>query len=383
MCIRDRLTRGLTPVEVRPLAQSRDAMDALGDWLGRRVPTDDLLLFSRQMYSITKSGVPLMRGLRAIQETTRNRLLQRAIRDIVSDVEGGRALAESMRDHPRVFNRLYISIVDVGEQSGRLEEAFTRLYEYLSFDKGTAQRIKTAMRYPIIVLVAVGIAVAVLMTMVIPQFANVLSRFGAELPWATRAVIAISDFSVRWWQPMLALGVFAAVLLRVWVRTELGAASWDRLKLRLPVIGGILRRAAVARFARAFTVSYRSGVPLDAGMRLVEEAVGNAHLAKSIAEMRERIERGDGLGRAAAATAMLTPLAVQMVSLGEETGEVDEMMEEVADYYEREVEYEVENLSSAIEPILTIAVGVVVLVLALAVFVPMWELFSSATGRGR
>ncbi|MCA1799207.1 MAG: type II secretion system F family protein [Xanthomonadaceae bacterium] len=289
-------------------------------------------------------------------------------------VESGRDLASAFARHPRIFSPLYVNMVRVGENSGQLEESFLRMYQYLSLDKKVRDRIKQAVRYPIIVLIAISIAIAIITLFVIPTFAQLFARSDVALPLATRAIIAVSDFMVAyWWAVFGALGA-AFVFFRYWKRTEAGRYRWDKMRFQFPVVGDIVLRATLARFARAFSTMYRSGVPLVQALTLTAKALDNEYLGERVLAMRNGVERGESLLRSAAGVGLFTPLVLQMIAVGEESGQVDTMLDEVAEFYEREVDYDVENLSATIEPILIVGIAFVVLVLALGVFLPMWDL---------
>jgi len=371
--------RGVTPIEVTEgrAGGGLDLRHSLGlDRPGR----DDIILFARQVYALTRSGVPIIRGLTQLAESTRNPVLQAAIREIIDDLESGRDFAGSLARHPRLFSPLFVSMVRVGESSGRLDEAFGRMYEYLEREKDTVQKVKTATRYPLFVVIAIAVAIWILMTWIIPVFAEVFERFDAQLPLPTRVLIAVSGFFATWWPVILVLVIAGAFGFRAWIRTDAGRYRWDRFRLRIPIVGGILLRATLARFSRSFSMAYRSGVPILETMQIISGAVGNRYIGARVAEMRAGIERGEALSRVAARTGVFTPLVLQMLAVGEETGRIDEMVDEVADFYEREVDHDVRNLSATIEPILIVAMGVLVFLLALGVFLPMWDLGSAALG---
>jgi len=333
-----------------------------------------LILFCRQMYALNKAGVPLVRGLRSLTESTAHPLLHEVLERIVEDVQAGRELSTAMAAHPRVFSNLMVAMARVGENTGRLEEAFLRMGQYLELERDTRERIGAALRYPLLVIVAIGIAIGVVNILVIPAFAGVFARAKAELPLPTRVLIAISDVFVAWWPLMLGGLVVAAIGAYAWLQTPAGRYRWDKWKLSLPVVGSIVHRATLSRFARAFAMAASAGVPLLQTLAVVSRAVGNEFVGDRVLQMRNGVERGDTLTRTAAATNLFTPLTLQMLGVGEETGQVDAMLEEVAGFYEREVDYEIKNLSAAIEPILIVAVGLMVLVVALGVFLPMWDL---------
>ncbi|NNG14229.1 MAG: type II secretion system F family protein, partial [Gammaproteobacteria bacterium] len=306
--------------------------------------------------------------------------LSKALHSIVGELESGRELSHAMSQHPKIFTNLYVSIIQVGENTGRLDDAFQQIATYQELEKDTRDRIKAAMRYPAVVILAIAGAIAIINLFVIPAFAKVYTKFDAELPWATKFLIATSNFTVANWPYILAGLILAGVGINMYVKTETGRYKWHKYKLRLPIIGSIINRALLARFARSFAMAMRAGVPLVQTMTVVSRAADNDYLAERIQQMRNGIERGDTLTRTAAATGMFTPLVLQMMAVGEETGAIDDLLQEVAEYYEREVDYDLKNLSSAIEPILIAAIGIMVFILALGVFLPMWDLAAAAKG---
>ena len=373
------LNAGAVPVEIEPAPERHGPLAALRERLAARRPgLVDLIMFTRQMYTLTRAGVPIIRAIRGLAESARNPLMARALDDVADTLESGRDLASALGRHPDLFPPLYVSIVHVGESTGRLEEAFEQLARHLELEKDTRDRVKQALRYPAFVLVAMAVALAIVNLMVIPAFAKVYASFRVELPLATRVLIAVSDFTVRSWPWLLAGLVAAAAGVRLWLQSERGRHTWDRWKLRLPVVGDIVLRATLARIARAFAMVQRSGVPIIQGITLVARGAGNAYVAERVLMMRNAIERGESLLRAASATGLFTPLVLQMIAVGEETGAVDELLDEVAGFYEREVDYDLRNLSQTIEPLLIVMMGVLVLVLALGVFLPMWDLVQIA-----
>lgn len=374
------INSGVTPVRIEPAAAG--AGSAMQIELFKTKPNiADLMMFARQMYALTKAGIPIVRALRGLADTTRHPGLVTALRDVIESLNAGRDLAGSLARHPDIFPPLFINVVRVGENSGKLDEAFQRLHQYLAFDKFTRDQISSALRYPIIVLVAVSVAIAVVMGMVVPKFAKIFAAVGGQLPTPTKVIIAVSNFMVNYWWLLILILVAAAFGVRTWLNTEAGRFTWDRVKLKLPVLGGVVLRATLARFARAYTMTSRAGVPLLESLTLISRAVQNEYVGEQIRSMREFIERGEMLSRAAAATGLFTPLVLQMLAVGEETGRIDEMMDEMADFYDRDVKQDVENLGALMEPLLIIVVGGVVLVLALGVFLPMWDLAGAAMHR--
>ncbi len=371
------LNRGLVPIQIESAAEKQASfLQKLRKLIGQHQQPSitDLLFFTRQMYTLTKSGIPMIQGLVRLSESTSNPVMQETIREVVKELESGRELSAAFARHPRLFNTLYVNMIRVGETSGRLEEAFMRLHGFLERDHTTGRRIKTALRYPAMVITAISIAIGVLTMLVIPTFAKIFERFDMQLPLPTRIILAVSDFAQGYWPYVLGGLALALYGFRHYIQTDKGRLWWDRLKLGFPVVGSIILRATLARFSRAFTMASRAGVPINQALMAVALATDNIYLGDQIRSMRNGIERGDSLTRTAAHTQLFPPLVLQMMSTGEETGQLEEMMEEVAEFYEQQVDYDVQNLSAYLEPIMTVIVGIMVLVLALGIFLPMWDL---------
>lgn len=372
-------TSGITPLEITEKKAKNDELQQLLRKLGFGQPKlTDLILFSRQMYALTKSGIPIIQGLSLLAASTPNEIFAHAIRTVSEDIATGRDLAGAFARHPKIFNSLFVNIVRVGEETGKLDEAFLRLFHYFDTDKVTLERIKSVLLYPAIVLVAIIAAITFLMAKVIPKFAEVFRNFDLELPLQTRIIIALSEFISSYWWLLAIISISGFIALRNYVKTEKGRMHWHTQKLKIPRIGNIILRATLARFSRAFAMANSAGVPVLTGLTITARAVDNDFVESKIHAMRNDVERGDSLTHAAINTKMFTPLVIQMLSVGEETGRIDEMMQEVADFYEREVAYEVQNLTKIIEPILTVIMGLMILVLALGVFLPMWDLMKIA-----
>ena len=375
---------GITPVHI---GETSGVAAAVGRGGGLNIrfgePTvelADLMLFSRQMYTLLKAGVPIVRGLAGLQESSQNPLLQRTLGEVRESLESGRELSLSLRLYPKIFPPFMVSMVRVGEMTGQLDEVFLRLAEFFAFEKKMREDIKAALRYPGIVIGALAVAMFIVNIFVIPAFAKIFSSFRSELPLVTRVLIGTSDFFVGYWPLLIALAVGAAFGFRLWVGTPAGRYQWDRLKLRLPVVGELIHKATLARFSRSFALSGKSGVPIVQALAVVASVVDNAYLETRILQMRDGIERGESILRTAVAAGVFNPVVLQMVAVGEETGEIDVLMSEIADMYEREVAVEVEGLTAKFEPILLVFLGVLVLILALGVFLPMWDLAAVARG---
>jgi MSHA biogenesis protein MshG len=376
------ISSGITPLEIGAAAPATlRAPERLGALRARRVDAAELMLFSRQMHALLKAGVPIMRALGGLQESAPNPAFRDAVRGLREALDGGRDLSSAMARQKGVFSPFYVAMVYVGETTGRLEEVFLRLFHHLEFQAFMRGQVKSALRYPTFVVAAMSMALVVINLFVIPAFARVYRGFGAELPTVTRGLIGFSDFMVQGW-PWLLAGLAAVVLgIRTHLRTREGRLWWDRAKLRIPVAGRIVLKATIARFARSIALAIRSGVPIVQGLTLTAQTVDNRHVAAQLERMREGVERGESVLRTAASSGVFTPVALQMIAVGEESGQLDDMMDEVADMYQREVEYELKTLSAQIEPILIVGLGILVLVLALGVFLPIWDLGQAAFGR--
>jgi MSHA biogenesis protein MshG len=339
-----------------------------------RVGHLDILIFSRQMYALLKAGVPIMRSLAALQESCTNRAFADVIGDLRDSLDSGRELSQAMARQPKVFSPFYISMVRVGETTGRLEEIFISLFHHLEFQQYMRNQVKSALRYPSFVVGVMVLALVIINLFVIPQFTKVFKSLKTELPFMTKVIVASSDFFVAWWPVMLLAAVAAAVGFRLMLASKQGRFNWDRFKLRIPIAGSIVLKATLARFARSLALGLKSGVPAVQALSLTAQVVENDFVAKKVEDMRLGVERGESILRTAVQARIFTPVVLQMVMVGEESGALDDMMEEVAEMYQREVEYELKNLSAQIEPILIVFLGVIVLILALGVFLPMWDL---------
>ncbi len=380
------MNTGITPVEIRfSRRASENATPEASLWRRltreRKVDAVELMLFSRQMYTLLKAGVPIMRALAGLQESSTNPVFAAMLRDLRESLDAGRELSIAMRRHPKIFSPFYLSMVQVGEMTGMLDQIFLRLYEHIEFEREMKERIKSALRYPMFVLIAMAIAIVIVNIFVIPAFAKVFAGFHAELPMMTKMLMGFSGFMVNFWPMMLAMLIGAVVTFRTWVSTTNGRYRWDRYKFYIPIAGGIIMKATLARFARSLALSFRSGIPIVQALNSVGLVVDNEFMRSRIEQMRDGVERGESILRTATTTGIFNPTVLQMIAVGEETGDLDGLMFEVAGMYEREVEYEIKTLSANIEPIMIVALGVLVLILALGVFLPMWDLGRAALHR--
>ncbi|MEQ8409324.1 MAG: type II secretion system F family protein [Gammaproteobacteria bacterium] len=379
----------ITPIDINETGQSESgqprraksavkrskSQERLNLFLTRsKVDIEELIIFARQMHSLTKAGLPLDRAIKGLEASLTNKYFRNVLRSIIIGLEQGQSLASSLGRNPRVFSQLFLSMVHVGENTGRLDLAFLQISKYLELERNTRRQVKSATRYPMFVLVAIAVALGIITTVVIPVFAETFANFGADLPWQTVVLMRSSEFVVDNW-PYILITIIAAITTFVfWVNTPLGRLSWDRRKIKLPLAGPVLEKVALARFARTLSMVMAAGVPIVQGLTVVAGAVGNAFVSKRVMKMREGVERGESLHRTAVKARMFSPLVLQMIAVGEETGAVDDLLHEVADFYDTEVEYELKRLGDAIEPILIVFIAGLVLILALGVFLPLWDL---------
>lgn len=345
---------------------------------GGSLDTRELLLFTRQMGTMVKAGVPMLESLAGIQKSSANQSLIEVLRDIRADLEKGITLSGAMAHHPKFFDEYYVSMIRVGESSGRLEEVFKRLFDQLVFQKLIKHKIKSALRYPTFVVVAISVALAIMTLFVIPAFAKFFTQMKAQLPLMTRILLGTSDFAINYWWAVAALIAGAIYAFKLFTDLPEGRYAWDKFKLKIPIAGGIVKKATLARFCNSFASASMSGVPIVQAFTLVSRVVDNAFYEERILLMRDGVERGESMLRAAQTADIFTPLELQMIAVGEETGDLDGMLNQVADMYREEVEFEISRMSETIEPILLAFVGVLVLILMLGIFMPMWDLGNAA-----
>ncbi|MBS0613862.1 MAG: type II secretion system F family protein, partial [Proteobacteria bacterium] len=311
------LNLGITPLEILPDTVARINLDEAWQRLrSRRVSVVDLVLFARQMYSITKAGLPLLRGLKGLAQSTHNVRLRDALHDVLQSLESGRDFASSLARHPDVFPPLFISMVRVGESTGTLDNSFLRLSEYLGQDQDVQDRVKAALRYPMIVVGVIALAIAVITVFVIPNFAPMFKVLGDNIPWPTRAIMGTSDF-VRHHGALIMVGlVLGALGFKRWIKTREGRYAFDRFKLRVPVLGELVHQSVLSRVVRSLAISLDAGLPMIQALTLLARSAGNEFLGERLLRLRDAVERGDSLSRAAGGVGIFPPLVLQMIAVG-------------------------------------------------------------------
>ncbi|WP_417883710.1 type II secretion system F family protein [Vibrio rumoiensis] len=372
-------SRGVVPTSISRGGKAKKEFD-LADLFATAVPLEVFIIFCRQLYSLTKAGVPLLRAMKGLIQNCTNKQLKEALEEVSAELTNGRSFSAALQLHPTVFTPLFVSLIHVGENTGRLDEALLQLSHYYEKEVETRKRIKEALRYPSFVIGFIGIAMVILNTLVIPKFASMFQRFGVDLPLPTRMLIATSNFFVDYWVLLLAIFVGAIFGFKAWVSRATGREKWDKFKLHMPLVGSIVNRAQMSRFSRTFSLMLRAGVPINQSLALSAEALGNRFLEVRLLEMKAAIEAGGNISTAAVNSDIFTSLVIQMIAVGEETGRIDELLLEVADFYEREVDYDLKTLTARIEPILLVIVAGMVLILALGIFLPMWNMLDVIKG---
>jgi type IV pilus assembly protein PilC len=359
---------------VNPLKVKKKPKPLFGD-SGGKITTKDITIFARQLATMMSSGVPLVQSFEIVGRGHENKAMQQLILTIKSDIEAGGALAESLGKHPKYFNELFVNLITAGEHAGILEDILHKLATYMEKTEALKSKIKSALFYPIAVVVVAFIITCILMIFVIPQFEDLFKGFGADLPALTRVVIDMSNwFQEKWWLMLMMIGGTIFGLITLKKRSLKFAHYLDRIVLKLPVIGDILNKSAIARFARTLSTMFAAGTPLVEAMTSVAGACGNIVYYDAVMKMRDEIATGTQLQVAMRETQLFPNMVVQMVSIGEESGALDSMLGKVADWYEQEVDDAVDALTSLLEPIIMAVLGVVIGGLVIAMYLPIFKM---------
>ncbi|MFA6358232.1 MAG: type II secretion system F family protein [Candidatus Omnitrophota bacterium] len=341
-----------------------------------KVKFQDVNMFTRQLATLQKAGLPILLSLNALREQTENKIFKELIAQISRDIESGLSLSKALEKYPQVFNSLYINMVASGEESGRLDQVLERLAVLSEHDQTIRLRIKSATRYPIIVVAAMIIGFIVLTILVIPRYAKIYAQYTTALPLPTQALLLINYAFTKFWWLIIAIGATVYFLFRQYINTKIGRFTWDVFKLKVPVFGPLILKLSISRFTRITGTLMRSGIPILRIMDISAGSTGNAVLAKAILDIKSNIMEGKGIAEPMKFSGLFPPIVVQMVAVGEETGKLDELLIHVSNYYDEQVDYTISNLTSLIEPILIFVLGLGVLFMALGIFLPMWNLMS-------
>ncbi len=343
-------------------------------FFGGRVSRHALAVFTRQFSTMLNAGLPLLTCLEILAKQTESAALRRVLGEVRSDVEGGLSLADALRRQPKVFDNLYVNMVESGETGGALDVILVRLANYLEKTAALIRKIRGAMIYPAIILVVAIGAIAILLLFVIPVFAKMFHGVGAELPAMTRFVMALSNLMKVWALPMLIILIALFTIIRRWHKTESGAKTLDPLILKLPVFGDLIRKQSIARFSRTLSTLLSSGVPIIDALEITAKSAGNWVVEDAILRARTSIKGGENIADPLSKTAVFPPMVTQMIAIGEASGGLDEMLSKVADFYDAEVDQAVENLTSALEPIIMVFLGGIVGFLVVSMYLPIFQL---------
>jgi len=339
-----------------------------------RVNLEELLAFTRQLVTLQTSGLPLLTSLEALKEQSENKLLKNVIARIIIDIKGGLSFSDALAKHPNIFNELYVNMVRAGEASGKLDEILERLAILSEHQMQTQSKIKSATMYPIIVILTLIGAFVAMIVFVLPKFAELFSSFNVELPLPTRILLGINYVVQNYWYIILAMVGILVFLINRYVNTSIGRRMWDGLKLRIPIFGPLILKIIISRFARITGALIKSGIPLLQVLEMTSKTAGNVIVTESLNKVRRSVNEGKPMHEPMKEDKLFPPLVVHMVAVGENTGKLDHLLSRVSDYYDGQVDYTLKNLTTAIEPILIFCLGGMVLVMALAIFLPMWNL---------
>ena len=365
---------GYTPIAVEAKHDNKLKADIKIPGLSGRVKMKDVAVFSRQFATMINSGLSLIRSLAILADQTENEELARVIGEVRLDVEKGVSLSAAIAKHPKVFSRLYIAMVRSGEIGGVLDAVLMRLADTIEKQVELRRKIRSAMTYPIVALsICILIATAMLL-FIVPQFKAIYADLGGQLPLPTRILISASDMLKKWFPVFIVLGGVGVYLFRRWIKTENGRMIWDRFKLRMPVFGLLTRKTALARFSRTLAALTRSGVGILEALDIVSETAGNEVVSVALRETQSAVKRGDTLARPLEQHEVFPPMVTQMISVGEETGALDEMLDKIADFYDSEVTATVDALTSLIEPLLICIMGVIVGGMIISLYMPMFNI---------
>jgi len=367
---------GYLPISIEETEEA--TLFNLSDLMNRlqKIHLEEIVVFSQQLSTLYKAGIPLLTGLSNLKDQTENKKLKNVLDEVCRDVVGGNPLFASMAKHPDAFSLIYINMIRAGETSGRLGESLDRFVTLADRELSTRQRFKEATRYPKIVIFSVVIAFAILIAFVFPRFAATFAQFNMPLPLPTRMMIGINKLFQTYWYLVLGGLLGISIFVKRYLKTENGRYFWDEVKTRIPVIGPLFLKIGLSRFTNTFGMLNQSGIPILQALEITSTTVDNVLLSQSIETIQQKVREGSSLTDALKESKRFTSLVIQMISVGESSGTLDEMLTRVTDYYDVEVDNALKKLPTYIEPILTLFLGGVVLLLALAVFLPWWNMAS-------
>ncbi len=365
---------GYTPIAIDRRDVSKLTTELRIPGVTDRVKLKDVAIFSRQFATMINSGLSLLRSLGILAEQTESKILAQIVSDVRLDVERGSSLSTALARHPKAFNRLYVAMVKSGEAGGVLDSVLMRLADTIEKQVELRRKIKSAMTYPVVVAVLVFCIAAAMLVFIVPMFKNMYASLGGKLPVPTRILLSVSAVARKFFPVFIVLGGVGAFLFRRWIRSTEGRKKWDAFRLRVPVFGGLVRKSALARFSRTLAALTRSGVPILESLDIVAETSGNHVVSVAVRDTQQAVKGGDSLARPLEQHEVFPPMVVQMMAVGEETGALDEMLDKIADFYDQEVEATVDALTSLIEPLLIVVMGIVVGGMIISLYLPMFNI---------
>lgn len=339
-----------------------------------------LSIFTRQFATLIKSGLPVLTSLGTLEKQTEKSFLKQTIREVAREVEAGNSLSSALEHHPDIFNELYTNTVKAGEASGTLDEVLDRLADLIEYEMDNRSKILGVVLYPIIATVFLFIGFLILVIFVLPQFVKIFESLKANLPLPTLILIKANVVIRNYWYVILGLFIFCVFGFSKFTKTAYGRKRWDKFKLKIPIIGSLVLKLTMSRFSRIVSILTKSGVPILTILEIASRTAGNVIISQAIDSIKASVNEGKGMAEPMRISGVFSPMVVQMVSVGEETGRIDELLYEVSVHYDREASYTIKNLAVIIEPILIVILAIGVLVMALGIFLPMWNLFDAFKG---
>lgn len=367
--------RGITPINIDVAkTKNRGLTSYFEHFFPKKIKQSELLFFARQMYTLIAAGVPIVNAVKQLSRSSRSTVMAEALLGVAYGLESGKSLADSLREYTNIFPNVFISIIEVGENTGHLDDAFLQLSGFVETRIANRRRLASAVRYPMIVLIAIGIAIAIMNILVLPKFSALFSRFNTQLPLPTKILMAFSNFLYNHWLLMLLVLLALILSAKLLLQNPKYKLLWDRYKLRFPVLGDLQQRIILSQFSWTFGMILHAGVSVLKGVALAASGTDNFYIKQQLLKIRDSIEHGESFAKAAAYTGLFTPGVLQMIDVGENTGNLDTMLSKVAAAYDSDLDYDIKRLNDLIEPLVLALVGVMVVILALAIYLPMWDL---------
>ena len=370
----------ITPINIEPAKKYSAGLKKLfssGDDFFDIEPYH-IMNFYRQLATLNNAGLPIIKSLNKLSQSSSSRRLSIILYTVANDVAAGTTLSNAFKKHPNAFSPLAINIVDIGENTGRLSESLIYLGSYVEASIANKRRLSSATRYPMFVLIAVSAAVVIMNIFVIPKFSEMFAKFHLDLPLSTRIIMGSSNFMVNYKYFILLAAIFIFFGIKQVLKIPSVHYFWDKYKLYIPVFGDLQKRIVLSQFTWTFSLIIRSGIPIIKGIGLASNSTENVYFGEQLLKLRDAIEHGENLSQAAVASGLFTPITIQMIEVGEESEKLDETLSEVAKYYDAEIDYDLKRLNELIEPILLAVVGGLILILALGIYFPLWDLIKVA-----